>query len=241
MPERIESDQSLPPSGNMLSRLTGIFYAPKGVFTDVDRGAPWWEPWIWASIVNMIVSYVVVPVQVQLYRVRGDGLSGAQLEEAIEKMQAFPWKYVGVATAPVTVLFVAVLFSAVSYIAVSALSERAGFKKHLSICLWASIVWWVGVLASTLIVRARGIEEIRTMRDAMAPFGPAAVVTDANRIWLAVLSTLDVFAVWFYVLVAVGVMHVFRMSGRAALLVVIPIWLLFVLFELISAGMAAGA
>jgi hypothetical protein len=40
--------------------------------------------------------------------------------------------------------------------------------------------------------------------------------------------------VWFYLLMAVGVTQVFRMSRSASLLVVIPIWLLSILIALIG-------
>ena len=240
MSETVETRPDRADPRGLLSRLIGIFYAPKTVFSDVDRGAPWWEPWIWVSVLNMIVAYLVIPVQIQLYRLRAAEIPQEQFEQTLEKMQSVPIKYLGLVTAPVTVLFVGVVFAAVSFIAVSALSERANFKKHLTICLWGSVAWWVGVLASTLVVRARGIEEIRTMRDAMAPFGPAAFVSEGSKIWLAVLSTFDVFALWFYALVGVGVVHVFRLSWRAASLVVVPIWLLYLLFELISARAAGG-
>jgi hypothetical protein len=240
MSEEIGNGAGLRPSGSVISRLLGIFYEPGKVFADVDRGARWWEPWLWVSLVNMIVAYIVIPIQVQLYRLREGQLPQEQFELAIEKMQAAPIKYLGIVTAPVTVLIVGVLFASVSFIAVSALSERANFKKHLTICLWGSLVWWVGVLVSTVVVRARGIEEIRTFRDAMAPFGPAAFVAEGHKVWLAVLSTLDLFALWFYALVALGAVRVFRISWRAAILVVAPVWLLYVLFELISARLSGG-
>jgi hypothetical protein len=238
MSESVENGGKLSSPGGFFSRLVGIFLSPKKVFSDVDNGAPWWEPWVWASFVYMIVGYLVAPIQIHLYRLREGQMPREEFEKAIETMQSFPIKYLGIISAPLTTLFVAVIFALVSYIAVSGLAERSSFKKHLTICLWGTVVWWLGVLVSTAVVRLKGIEQIRTVRDAAAPFGPAAFVSDANRIWFALLSTLDVFAIWFYVLVVVGVVHVFRLSGRSAVLIVIPIWLVYVLFELIGARMA---
>lgn len=229
----LSNDVARPP-GSAVSRLLSIFHAPKQVFAEIDRGAPWWEPWIWVSALNMVVAYVAIPIQIRLYRLTAVDLSEEDLRRAIEGMQSVPIKAVAIIGAPVGALFAGVIFAAVSYIAVSVLSERANFKKHLAICLWASLVWWVGVLVSTLIVRARGVDQIRTVRDAVASFGPAALVPEAGKIPLAILSTLDVFALWFYGLVAVGVVSVFRVSWRNVALVVVPVWLLNVLFELIS-------
>jgi len=222
------------PSMNIFQRLVGIFVSPKKVFADVDAGAPWWEPWVWGSLLHMIIAYAVLPVQIRLFELTKDTKPPEQFEAELAKMQEFPIKYLGVITAPITILFVAVIFAALSFIAVSVLSERSNFKKHLAIYLWSSLVASVGVLLSNIIVRMKGLETVRSYRDALAPFGPAALLPEGGKIWFALLSTLDVFAVWFYVLMAVGVTQVFRMSRSASLLVVVPIWLLSILIALIG-------
>jgi hypothetical protein len=219
---------------NAVQRLAGIFVSPKRVFADVDAGAPWWEPWVWGSFLHMIIAYTVLPIQIRLYELTKDTKPPEQFEAELAKMQEFPIKYLGVMTAPITVLFVGVIFAALSFIAVSVLSERSNFKKHLSIYLWSSLVASVGVLLSNIVVRVKGIEEVRSYRDALAPFGPAALLPEGGKIWYALFSTLDVFAVWFYLLLAVGVTQVFRMSRSASLLVVLPVWLLSILIALIG-------
>jgi hypothetical protein len=231
-----ESNEALAPrpSMNFIQRLAAIFVSPKKVFADVDAGAPWWEPWAWGSLLHMIIAYTVLPIQIRLFELTRDAKPAEQFEAELAKMQEFPIKYLGVITAPITVLFVAVIFAAISFIAVSVLSERSNFKKHLGIYLWSSLVASVGVLLSNILVRTKGLETVRSFRDALAPFGPAALLPDSGKIWYALLSTLDVFAVWFYVLLAVGVTQVFRMSRTASLLVVVPVWLLSILIALIG-------
>jgi len=240
MPEMMPEEKVTGSSMNFLSRFMGIFFSPKKIFSDVDAGVPWWQPWIWVSVLNMIVAYVVIPVQVQLYRLRNDQIPKEQLEQTLQQMQSFPVKYLGIVTAPVVILIVGLIFAAASYIAVSVLSERASFKKHLTLYFYASIVASLGVLVSNLVVRAKGIDNIRTIRDGVAPFGPAAFVPEGQKIPYAILSTLDIFSLWFYALIALGVMHVFRLSWRSAVLVVIPIWLLSVLIALVGARFGAA-
>ncbi len=239
MPEATSEERGTGPSMNFVSRFVGIFHCPKRVFSDVDAGTPWWQPWICVSVVSMIVAYVVIPVQIQLFRLRESEMSKEQFEQSLQAMQTFPVKYLGILTSPIMLLIVGLTFAAASYIAVSVLSEKASFKKHLAIYFYASIVASVGMLISNLVVRAKGAENIRTMRDAVAPFGPAAFVPAAQKIPYAVLSTLDVFSLWFYVLMALGVVHVFRLSWRSAVLVVIPVWLLSVLIALVGTRLGA--
>jgi hypothetical protein len=234
MSDVLRENEEPRPSMNVLQRLVAIFVSPKKVFADVDAGAPWWEPWVWGSLLHMIIAYTVLPIQIRLFELTKDTRPPEQFEAELAKMQEFPIKYLGVLTAPITVLFVAVIFAAISFIAVSVASERSNFKKHLGIYLWSSLVASVGVLLSNILVRAKGLDMVRSYRDALAPFGPAAFLPEGGKIWYALLSTLDVFAVWFYVLLAVGVTQVFRMSRTASLLVVLPVWLLSILIALIG-------
>lgn len=233
--ETISEENDRGPELGFISRGLGIFHTPTKVFDDVDRGAPWWQPWVWASLVNIAIGYAFIPVQIHLYRLNPEGFPEDQVTRMIETIQSFPLKHIGIIVgAPVTVLFVALAFAGVSYVAVSVLSERADFKKHLTIYLYASIVAWAGVLLSNLVVRWRGIENISSAHDAIASFGPAAFVMEGHRIGYAVLSTLDAFSIWFYVLMGWGVIRVFGLSRSSAALVVVPVWLLSVLIALVG-------
>jgi hypothetical protein len=229
------------PSGGMISRFIGIFVSPKKVFADVDAGAHWWEPWVLASVINMVIAYVAIPVQLQLFRLRSGDMPPEDFEKALQSMQSFPFKYIGIFVAPVAVFLVGAVFSAVSYIAVSVLSEKSSFRKHFTLYLWTAIIPTVGMLVSNLLVRMKGVEKIRSMPDAVAPFGPAAFVSESSKIVYAILSTLDVFTIWFYVLIALGVTQIFRVSWRSSLFVVIPIWLLSVLMALLGARFGGAA
>ena len=235
MPDPTSEERATRPSMGFLPRFIGIFVSPRRVFAEIDRGSPWWEPWVWGSLIYMIVAYLSLPVQVRLFELTRDQMSPEEFERSLAWAQTTLAKALAIGAWPVWVLFEGVLFAALSYIAVSALSEFSSFKKHLTICLWSSIVASVGVLLSNIVVRLKGIEEIRGVRDAMAPFGPAVLLPDSGgKMWYALLSTLDIFSIWFYALMAVGVMQVFRMSRRASILVVIPVWLVSILIALIA-------
>jgi membrane protein, antimicrobial resistance system len=229
MPEMTSEKQGTGTSMNFVSRFVGIFHSPKRVFSDVDAGAPWWQPLIWALLLTLIIGYIAMPVQVQLLRLRADQMSEEQIEQAVKYVP------VGLVVTLLMVVIAGFVVAGVSYIVVSLLSERATFRKHLAIYFYASIVVSLGLLISNLVVRTKGIDSIRTARDASASFGPAAFVPEGQKILYAILSTFDIFSVWFYALMILGVMHVFRVSWRSALLVVIPIWLFSVVFAIIGA------
>jgi hypothetical protein len=147
----------------------------------------------------------------------------------------------GVITAPIVVLITTMLIAGISYAVVSVLAESSAFKTYLTLYLYGSIVASIGLLLGTIVTLMRGVENIRSMEDAIASFGPAMLLGPGQQILHAVLSTLDIFYVWFYVIIGGGVMHLFGMSKRSAVFVIIPVWLLYVLFSLLSSRVSTAA
>ncbi len=239
MPEVAPEAAAARPSGGLISRFIGIFVSPKKVFADVDAGTHWWEPWLLGTIINVVIAYVAIPIQLQLFRLRGAQMPAEEFEKGLQSMQSFPFKFIGMFAAPIAVFLVGAVFSLVSYIAVSVLSEKASFRKHFTLYLWTAIIPTTGMFLSNVLVRVKGVEKIHSMSDAMAQFGASAFVSESNKIVYAVLSTLDVFTIWFYVLIAVGVTQIFGLSRRSSLLVVLPIWLLSVLMALVGTRFGA--
>ena len=62
--------------GDFLSRFFSTLGSPKELYADIGQGAPWWQPWIWVSILNMVIVYISLPVQSQLIRLGRRGTFG---------------------------------------------------------------------------------------------------------------------------------------------------------------------
>lgn len=227
------------PEGNFLTRAVWTLVSPRRLFDDVARDAPWWQPFVWVSLLNMVVAYLSTPIQKQLVRLNPNEVPPEQLQETLAAMDKFA--VLGMVTTPVVVLLTSLVIAGISYIAVSVLAQAPSFRRHFTIYLYASLPVSVGLLLGTLVTHQRGIENIRSIEDAVASFGPAALLEPGQRILYPVLSTLDLFSIWFYVLVAMGASYVFGMKRGAALLVVIPVWLIYLLFALVGSRISVAA
>lgn len=225
--------------GGMVKRLLWTFTSPKNLYADIEAGhGGWWEPWIWASLLNAIVAYIGIPLQRRVIELNPNNLPPDQLQKALDAVEKPLAKFIGVGSAPIGVLVFGGLFTVISYIAVSVLSEKASFRKHLTLFLHAFIVVSVGILLTNVVLRMKGIENIRSIADLQVSFGPAVLVSaESDKILYSLLSTFDVFSVWSYLLLGAGVMHVFGLSRNRALLVVLPVWLLWVLVALVGTRM----
>ena len=224
--------------GTFLTRFLWTFYAPKNLYADIAaERAHWWQPWVWVSIINGIIAYFSIPIQIHLARLNPQDVPEEQLQQSLEMMEKFG--FLGVISTPVVVLVTSLIIVGISYLVVSVMAEEARFKKYFTLYLYSSIVVSVGILLGTLITRMKGLDNVRSVADASASFGPAVLVSFDQKILHAILSSFDVFYVWFYALMAIGVSYIFKMSSRAAMVVVVPIWLLFVLIALVSARVSA--
>jgi hypothetical protein len=226
-----ETPEAPRPQGSFVSRLIWTFMSPKKLYADIDAGVHWWEPWVWVSLINMVTAYISMPVQVQLASLNPSNLPPDQLEQNLEMMEKFG--FVGIVTIPVWVLLMGVIVAGISYLVLSVLSDRSRFKGYFCLYLYANIVLGVGTLLSTYVARSKGVENIRSLQDAYASFGPALLLSEPHSILTPVLGSLDVFYLWFYGLIAIGVAYVFKTTVRTGVIVAVPIWLLTVLMELV--------
>lgn len=218
--------------GSFLSRLLWTFHSPTRLYGDIAAGSPWWQPWVWVSIVNGVVAWVSLPIQIRLASLNPRDVPEEQLDQSLEMMEKFG--FLGVISTPVVVLITSLIIAGISYLIVSMLAESPSFKKYFTLYLYCSVVSSLGLLVSTLITRLRGLDVIRSMEDAFASLGPAAFLSPGHKVLYPILSNFDLFDLWFYILLGAGVSHVFRLTSRSAFLVVLPVWLLFVLFALIG-------
>lgn len=210
------------PVGTFASRFAWALTSPRQLYADIARGAHWWEPWVWNSIFGMVVAWLSIPIQIQIARGNPRGIGAEDLEKSLEMMQKFA--FMGVVSTPVAILVAGAVLTAISYMLVSLLAEESSFKKYFTLVMWANIPVVIGQLVGVLVARMKGIESIRSIHDASSSFGPAILADpEKNKYLYPILTSLDVFYIWFYALLVLGLVAVFRMSMRNAVLVVIPV------------------
>jgi hypothetical protein len=213
-------------STGFFDRLGWIFYAPSRVFQDIERGAvSWWEPLIWLGLLNMLITFISLPIQRLMLEMNDQGLP----EELLEKLIEF-WPLVAtfeVISAPIVVLLVAFITGLIGYIFVSIIAAQSSFRQFFTLYLYASILGTAGGLLSILVVRfGKGLQTIRSPEDAVFSIGLNFLAPSDNVLLEAVFSSIDLFAMWALVVVALGLMHVFKMTRNQAIGCVVPFWLM---------------
>lgn len=226
MEENMAENPERKNEGAFFERLGWVFYAPSRVFDDIERDAvSWWQPWIWLGLLNMFATVISLPIQRLILEMNIQELP----EETLQKILEY-WTLIGVfevVSAPIAAILVALVTGLIGYILISILATNSKFKQFFTLYLYASIVAAAGSLLSILIVRfVKGMESIRVPDDAVFSIGLSFLAPPESKLLGAVFSSIDLFAIWALVVVALGLMHIFKMSRNQAICCVIPFWLI---------------
>ncbi len=217
-----------------INHFIWIFVSPSKVFADIREGkAAWWEAWIWMTITGAIGAYFLLPVSMIVIEINETGVPIEQVDAQLDFIEK--WGTLLLATTPIAVLAQSLVVFGLGYILVSILSPVANFKKFFTICMFSSIVANISVLLMALVVRMKGLDAIMTADDAEFSIGLSFMAPEEGALLKALFTSIEFFGIWALVLVAIGLMRVFDMSRKNAIICVIPLWLMFFLQRLMSA------
>lgn len=216
------------------NRFSWAFVSPTRLFADIKEGrASWWQAWIWLSIIYLVVGYFSMPINIALIEINSQDLTPEQVDQQLAVFEG-PLKWVQVAASPLIILLVSLIVSALTYIVVSILSEKARFKQFFALSLYASVVSSMANVLTTIVVRMRGVENIRTAADARFSVGLGFLAPEEGALVRAVLGSFDFFAIWSFVLVVMGLMHIFEMTRKQAIICIVPLWVIYVAMMLLG-------
>ncbi len=208
---------------NILKRALWIFTSPYRVFDDIrERRVQWWQPWIVASLLYMLIMWIAMPIQ-RVGMEFHPTMTSEQIDRQIEGMEKFG--FVGIVMAPAGLLVMTLIFAGISYIAVTMASRSATFKQYFTLCLYTGIVSMIGQLVSALIVRLRGIENIASLEDTQMSLSLRLLAPD-SAVARGVFSSIEFFAIWSLVLLVLGLTRIFGMSRGQSIVVAVVLWIL---------------
>jgi hypothetical protein len=214
-----------------VNRLIWIFVSPSRVFSDIREGAvSWWQPWVWQSILYTIAGYVSLPAQRAVAELNLDDLPVDQFEQQLTMMDRLWW--VQLAGTPPALLLLGAALSGLTYVLVTILSSKAQFKQYFTIALYAGTIGSLSMLLSSVLVRMRGVDTIRAATDAQVSIGLGFLAPEGNTLLFAILSSIDVFAIWSLAVLGLGLVRVFDMSRNQAVACVIPWWIIYVIMAI---------
>jgi len=224
--------------GGFLSSIVDIFVDPFKVFARVDAGLSWWKPYVFVSVVMMIVSYFALPLQRRLMELNPRGLSEEQLQSTLDGYGKFA--PLGLIMVPIGLIIFYFIVAGIAHLAINIMSSRSNFKKTLSLISFCGIITIIEQIISTVVLRMRGVESVESAADLKFSLSLAPLLGDGKGLLGAVLQSLSIFSIWYYVVLILGIAAIFRISRKSAIVPVLPIWIVGVIMVWIGGKFGGG-
>ena len=226
------------PKGGFFQSIVDIFADPFKVFARVDAGLAWWKPFILVTAVAMILGYFMLPFQRKMIELNPRGLSEEQVQKAVEGFGKF---------APVTLIIVPLMLiitylivAGIVHLVINIMSSRSSFKKTLSLISFCGIITILEQIIGTVVLKMRGTESIESAADLRFSLSLAPILGEGKGLLNAVLQSLSIFQIWYYVVLILGIAAIFKISRKQAIIPALPIWILSVLMILIGRKFGGG-
>jgi hypothetical protein len=226
------------PGGGFFQSIIEIFVDPFKVFARIGAGLTWWKPFILVCAVAMILGYLMLPFQRRLIELNQRGVSEEQLQKTLEEFGKF-----GPATlilVPILLIVVYLILAGIMHIAINIMSSRSSFKKILSLISFCGIITMVEQVIGTVVLKMRGLESIESAEDLKFTLSLAPLIGSGKGLLHAVLQSLSIFQIWYYVVLILGIAAIFRISRKQAIMAVLPIWIISVLMILFGSKFGGG-
>jgi hypothetical protein len=224
------------------ARLSGVFFEPPKAFADIASRPTFWVPLILSILVGLVYSFLLGqhvgwnevfrqgmqmnPRAAQQF----DQLPADQRERAMELQARFaPVGAYGavVVGTPVGILVIAAVLLAIVR---GILSAPVGFGQMFAIVAYAGMPRIIQTILMTIVMFLKKPEEFNTLNP--LAFNPGAFMDPqtSSKFVYSLASSLDLFTIWYMVLIAVGIKAAGRkVSFGGALASVIFPWLVVVL------------
>jgi hypothetical protein len=224
--------------------MLDIYLAPGRAFARLREKPSWLFPLALVLIFNMLMAFVASQYvdwekqrKTAVEQMRARNMSEEQIQKATEGMEKFyktPVMRYGVpAVSTLVISIISALFLAVVYnVSLPLLGGAGDFKRSWAIVCNASLVAVPAAIVRGLLMLLKSSAEVST--------GLLAAAPGIKQPFLkGLLAQLDVFDLWKFILIAIGLNVVFGLKGSKSYVLVFAVWLV-VMLVLALLGMNAG-
>lgn len=232
------------PKPNPFARLVGVFFSPVQTFASIARKPDWIVPLVIILIISIASSIIVAQkidfgaaVRAQL-ETRKD-MSAEQMDRAIKLGsgvgKAFTY------FSPLIAVIVYIIIAAILLLGSRLFGGEGGFKQAFATTLYAWMPEIVKSVILTVILAVKGFagdpQQLATLVRSNLGF---LVDLKTQPMAFALLSSVDLFAIWTLILFVIGFAAFSRLSKVRSATILVALWIVTVLFKLIPAAIQAA-
>jgi hypothetical protein len=192
-----------------MGNLISIIVEPVKIFKHIKEKDDWWIPFILLVVVTWIFLWISGPA---LARITAQKMAEMGVDREIPKFVEYI-KYLG---APIGTLTMWLLMSVIIWFLGNFFGADWDFTKALDLYAYSSVIQAIRSVLSIIVLLLRGVPNIMTFKDLNVATGLNLLFSPENPRLYALLSGIEVFTIWQYILIAYGISEITGISKEKA-------------------------
>ena len=234
-----QAPESGAPSGGFWKSLIDIYADPFKVFARIDAGLAWWKPFILISVVTMGITYLMLPFRRRIMEIGLQGTSEEQMQRTLEGFDKFG-ALISLIAVPILLIIAYLIVAGVAHLIINIMSSRSSFKKTLSLAIFCGFITLLEQVIGSIVIKTRGVESVESVADLKMSFSLAPLFPSVKGPLAALMESLSIFQIWYYVILILGIAAVFKISRKQAIIPAIPMWLISFVMLLLGGKFGGG-
>jgi len=206
------------------NRITGTVFSSTKTFTKINSKPTWLIAYLTIGTGAILIGSLISPfiIQAQIMSMPSD-ISLQQIENGLKFMKRY--QTIGIALSPLLLILKFLIVSAVLWLIVQLFTE-VDFKRIFSVVVHCGVITFLGSILSFIILKLRGLQSIKSAADIQVSLGLDLFLRnpDLDLPLKAFLSNINVFSIWWIVLISLSLSITGKISRIKATVMAIFFW-----------------
>jgi hypothetical protein len=226
------------PTPNPFQRIIGVLFSPDATFASIARRPDWVVPLVLLLLVSLAAGIIIAPhvdfgSAAREAMEQNKNASPEQIDKAVRISSSIGKVFTYIS--PVLSLIGLLVIAGVVLLAFRIFGGEGDFKQAFSVTCYASIPTIIKSVVTLIIIVAKGgIIPAQALATIVRSNPGFLVDYKTNPVLFALLSSFDIFSVWFLALMIIGFAYVARVSKVKSAVTIISLWVVVLLFKLIG-------
>ncbi|MEA2236211.1 MAG: hypothetical protein QOC81_935 [Thermoanaerobaculia bacterium] len=229
------------PEQNSFQRIIGVLFSPDATMASIARRPDWVVPLIVLLIMSLAAGVVIAQhvdfgAAAREAMEQNKNMSQEQLDKGV-KMAAGIGK-VTTYLSPVLSAIGLLIIAGVLLLAFRLFGGEGDFKQAFSVTCYSSMPGVIkGILMIIIILAKGGIIPAQQLAGLVRSNLGFLADYKANPMAFTVLSSIDIFSIWYLILMIIGFAYLAKVSRVKSAVIIISLWFVVLLFKLIGPAM----
>ncbi|MDD5543119.1 MAG: YIP1 family protein [Acidobacteriia bacterium] len=219
--------------------LTGLVWSPARTLSEIRLTTPYLCPLLLFSLAGVIVACINNSMILSFtQRTLSLSLDESQVDQTLHfigRLQLF-----GVILSPAFLLMKWAIVAGLIYLAAQLMTSNMTYRQSFSLVAFTSIFQVLESCMILTILRLKRTENLNSPLDFQPPVGLNIFFDVTSLSWNTLLNDFNPFAIWYMVILILGVATLSQCSRLKAALVVVPVWLFLVCIQVAVVAISTG-